>query len=183
MNPILIGVTGASGSLYAKLLAEAIQKLQIPVELVLTEAGEQVLRYEHCADLLKSVDVIHKIDNYFAPPASGTAKYKAMVVVPCSMGSLAKMAHGTCDNLLIRSADVFLKERRPLIIVPREMPMHAMHLENMAILARLGATLIPASPFFYHHPQTVEELAGTVVGKIMDHLGLEHSFYKAWGQS
>lgn len=152
------------------------------MEAVLTEAGEQVLRYEGQASFFDKVTVIHKIDNYFAPPASGTAKYKAMVVVPCSMGSLAKLAAGTCDNLLIRSGDVFLKEKRPLLIVPREMPVHAMHLENMAKLAHLGATIIPASPFFYHHPQSIEDVVGTVVGKIMDHLGLEHRFYKPWRQ-
>lgn len=181
-DPVLIGVTGASGAIYARLLAEALVELKIPVEAILTEAGEQVLRYEGESAFFDLVPVIHKIDNYFAPPASGTAKYKAMVVLPCSMGSLAKIAAGTCDNLLIRSADVFLKERRPLIVVPREMPVHAMHLENMAKIARLGATIIPASPFMYHHPKTMEELLGTVVGKVMDHLGLSHQFYKPWRQ-
>lgn len=179
--PVLIGVTGASGAIYARLLAQALVEQNIPVEAILTEAGEQVLRYEGESAFFDLVPTIHKIDNYFARPASGTAKYRAMVVVPCSMGSLAKMAAGTCDNLLIRSADVFLKERRPLIVVPREMPVHAMHLENMAALARLGALMIPASPFMYHHPKTMEDLVGTVVGKIMDHLHLDHSFYKPWG--
>jgi 4-hydroxy-3-polyprenylbenzoate decarboxylase len=103
-----------------------------------------------------------------------------MVVLPCSMGTLGKIAHSTCDNLLIRAADVFLKERRPLIVVPREMPMHLGHIENMAQIVRMGGILVPSSPFFYHHPQNIEELAGTVTGKILDLLQIEHGFYKPW---
>ena len=180
--PVLIGVTGASGTIYARRLAEVLKSLDYRVELILTEAGEQVMKYEKELDLLKYADVVHNNQNYFAPPASGTSKYLAMVILPCSMGTMGKVAHGTSDSLLTRAADVFLKERRPLLILPREMPFNAIHLENMLKLHHAGATLIAASPFFYYHPETIMDLVDTVVGKILDQMHISHSLFKPWAQ-
>lgn len=180
-TPVLLGITGASGSLYAKRFVHHALRLQIPVEAVVTVAGMQVLRYEHCADLLENCAAVYNIDDFFAAPASGSSLYAGMAVLPCSMGTLGKIATGIGDNLLTRAADVCLKERRPLVVVPREMPLSAIHLENMLRLQRAGASLLPACPHFYQHPQSIDELVDTVVAKVFSQLGLEHDLGKPWG--
>jgi 4-hydroxy-3-polyprenylbenzoate decarboxylase len=119
--------------------------------------------------------------DYKAPFASGSAGWHAMVVVPCSMGTAARIAHGISDTLLTRAADVMLKERRSLIVVPRETPLSAIHLENLAALARAGALILPAMPSFYGRPTTLEQAIDTVIARILDHLGLEHDLVKRWG--
>ncbi len=181
-NPVLIGVTGASGSIYARRLAEELVAMGIRVELIATEAGQQVLRYENESELLEIVDEVHDIKNFFSAPASGTSRYLAMVILPCSMGTLGKLAHGIGDNLLTRAGDVFLKERRKLVIVGREMPYNEFHLENMTRLSKAGAVMMSASPFFYYQPKTIDELVDTVVGKVLDQLDIEHKLYKPWMQ-
>ena len=182
MKKILLGVTGASGTIYARRLAEILKQAGHRVETVISEAGEQVMRFEKEASLLEFTDKNYDIKNYFGAPASGTARYDAMVVVPCSMGTMAKISQGTSDNLLCRAADVFLKEKRPLIIVPREMPHNLVHIRNMEQLLLSGAEILPASPFFYTHPETLLDLVDTVVGKILDRLGVEHTLYKPWAE-
>jgi len=166
-HPMLLGITGASGSIYAKRFLLQAKKLGLAVELIVTKIGEQVIKHESCESILKDCKKIHRIDDFFAPPATGGSKYLGMAVLPCSMGSLGRIAAGTSDNLLIRAADVCLKENRPLALVPREMPFSEIHLENMLKLKRAGATIIPASPHFYEHPKTMEELADTVVEKVL----------------
>lgn len=180
--PYLIGVTGASGSIYARRLAEELKKKGHVVELVATEAGEQVIKYEKEQALFDLVDVVHNHKNFFSAPASGTSKYSAMILLPCSMGSLGKVAHGVGDNLLTRAADVFIKEKRKLIIAGREMPYNEFHLENMTRLAKAGAIVMSASPFFYYHPTSMEDLVNSVVGKVLDQLEIEHDLYKPWMQ-
>jgi 4-hydroxy-3-polyprenylbenzoate decarboxylase len=165
--PIMLGITGASGSIYAKRFLSLAKKRGFAVELIITKIGEQVIKHERCESILKDGKKIHKIDDFFAPPATGSSKYAGMAVLPCSMGSLGRIAAGTSDNLLIRAADVCLKESRPLVLVPREMPFSEIHLENMLRLKRAGATIIPANPHFYEHPKTIEELADTVVEKVL----------------
>jgi 4-hydroxy-3-polyprenylbenzoate decarboxylase len=165
--PILLGITGASGSIYAKRFLLLAKKRGFAVELIITKIGEQVIKHERCESILKNCKKIHKIDDFFAPPATGSSKYLGMAVLPCSMGSLGRIAAGTSDNLLIRAADVCLKESRPLVLVPREMPFSKIHLENMLRLKRAGAVIIPANPYFYEHPKTIEELADTVVEKVL----------------
>jgi flavin prenyltransferase len=182
MKKILLGVTGASGTIYAKRVAEVLKSAGHIVETVISEAGDQVMKYEGQSELLKFSDKNYNIKNYFGGPASGTAKYDAMVVLPCSMGTMAKIAQGISDNLLCRAADVFLKERRQLIIVPREMPHNLVHLRNMEQLLLSGAELLPASPFFYNHPKTLLDLVDTVVGKILDRLEVDHELYKPWAE-
>jgi 4-hydroxy-3-polyprenylbenzoate decarboxylase len=181
-GPILIGVTGATGAIYARRLAQVLLEKQIATELIISEAGRQVIIYENETEILKLGLREHKISNLFAPPASGSANFRAMVIVPCSMGTLAKVAHGTADNLLIRAADVFLKENRRLILVPRETPYNGIHLQNMLKLSHEGALIIPASPGFYHHPTSILSLVDSVVAKILDHLEVEHNLIPPWGE-
>jgi 4-hydroxy-3-polyprenylbenzoate decarboxylase len=119
--------------------------------------------------------------DYGAPFASGSAGWHAMVVVPCSMGTAARIAHGISDTLLTRAADVMLKERRSLIVVPRETPLSAIHLENLAALARTGALILPAMPAFYGRPSTLEQAIDTVVARVIDHLGFDHDLVRRWG--
>jgi len=161
-SPIILGITGASGAIYAKRFLQLAKKKHFAVELIITKMGEAVLKHEGCQSILQHKK-IHKIDDFFAPPATGSSKYSGMVILPCSMGTLGKVAAGTSNNLLIRAADVCLKESRPLVVVPREMPFNEIHLENMLKLKRAGAVIMPACPHFYEHPKSVEEVVDTVV--------------------
>ena len=171
MSRFVLGVTGASGAIYATRTAVYLKKFGHGVSLIVTAPGREVVEFEGQAALFDSADKVFAVDDFFAECASGSADYAGMVVVPCSMGTLGRIAAGTSDNLLVRSADVCLKERRPLVIVPREMPYNLIHLENMERVTRAGAVVIPASPQFYSKPVTVEELVDTVVAKILKHLG------------
>jgi flavin prenyltransferase len=179
---VLIGVTGASGSVYAYKLALRLLQAKWNPELIITAAGEQVVRFEKMSALLKLGIPKHNNEDFFAPPASGTAQYDAMVIIPCSMGSLGKIAAGTGDSLLIRAADVFLKEKRPLLLVPRENPFNAIHLENMLKLVHSGASILPAMPHFYQHPQTMDDLVETVVDKVAAHIHPELQTSPPWNQ-
>jgi flavin prenyltransferase len=165
-SPIIIGITGASGAIYAKRFLQLAKKQNLAVELIVTKMGEAVLKHEGCQSILQHKK-IHKIDDFFAPPATGSSKYRGMVILPCSMGTLGKIAASTSNNLLIRAADVCLKENRPLVIVPREMPFNEIHLENMLKLKRAGAMIIPACPCFYKSPKNIEELVDTVVERVL----------------
>jgi flavin prenyltransferase len=178
--PLILGITGASGSIYALRLMRHLHDLGQEVHVVASESGLQVLRFEGCADLLKEADKVYANSNLFAPIASGSFLHGGMVVLPCSMASLGKMAQGIGDNLLTRSADVCLKEKRKLIVVPREMPMHTIHLRNQMLLSEAGAIILPASPSFYHHPKTIEDLVDTVLARVLDHLGLHHGISSRW---
>ncbi|MBI4227458.1 MAG: UbiX family flavin prenyltransferase [Candidatus Omnitrophica bacterium] len=185
-SPIL-AITGASGSLYGiRLLQCLIEQGTEPVVLV-SDAGRLVLKVELGADRLS--DLVgargyhqEAIANFAAPIASGSAPTAGMVIAPCSVGTAAAIAHGISANLIHRAADVTLKERRRLIVVPRETPLHAGHLQNLLTLANLGATILPAMPAFYHKPATIEDLVDTVVARILDHLGIEHPMIRRWGQ-
>ncbi|MCR5758369.1 MAG: UbiX family flavin prenyltransferase [Selenomonas sp.] len=180
---IVVGITGASGSIYALRLIEVLRKMGHEVHGVVTDSGWQVLAYE-CnltrEDLSARVDVLYDNANIGAAIASGSFKADAMVVLPCSMKTAASIAHSLSDNLLTRAADVMLKESRPLILVPRETPMHAIHLENLLKLAQLGVKIMPAAPGFYHRPKTIDDLVDMLVGKICDQLGLDAHLYARW---
>lgn len=178
--PILIGITGASGGIYAYNLIKKLIDLGKDVELIVTKTGEAVLKHESMSKLLELGLKRYKIEDFFAKPASGSSLYYAMVVVPSSMGTIGRIASGTADNLLVRSADVFLKEKRKLIIVARETPYNAIHLENMLKLDRAGATIIPASPSFYTKPQTVDDVVNTVVERIVSQLYPDAPGIKHW---
>lgn len=189
MKKIVIGITGASGSIYAKRLIEELLKAEFKVHIICTNNGRQVFFYELGIELEKWIEeikkeyadvVLEKINNLFSGVASGSHPFEAVVVVPCSMGTLGEMSHGLGKNLLTRSVDVALKEGRKVVIVPRETPLHTIHLENMVTLSKVGATILPAVPGFYHHPQSMEDLVDFVVGKILDYLKVENNLFKKW---
>ena len=187
MSRFVLGVTGASGIIYATRTAMYLKRFGHEVTLIVTHPGKQVLEYEGQSALYDYCDDVCNVDDFFAECASGSADYAGMAVVPCSMGTLGRIAAGTSDNLLVRAADVCLKERCRLVIVPREMPYNLIHIENMKRVTMAGAVVIPASPQFYSKPATIEALADTVVAKILKHLGIDASqvatVAKTWGIS
>ena len=180
MGKYILGITGASGSVYAARLAFHLKRLGHVVWAVPTDSGRKVMEYEGEQDALRICDNVVSNNEFFSPCASGSSSFAGMAVVPCSMGTLGKLANGIADNLLVRAADVCLKERRRLVVVPREMPYNAIHLENMLKLTHAGAVVIPASPHFYNHPQTIDALVDTVVAKILTHLGVDHDLSPEW---
>jgi 4-hydroxy-3-polyprenylbenzoate decarboxylase len=182
---LVLGISGASGAPYARRLLghlRAMPPSAAPsVELVLSRTAEQVWELE-CGGSPRDFDLpVYEGRDYNAPFASGSARYDAMLVLPASMSCIARIAHGTSDDLLTRAADVMLKERRPLILVPREAPYSVIHLENMLSVTRAGAVVLPASPSFYGRPQSVDELIDTVLARVLDHLGVEHALIERWG--
>jgi 4-hydroxy-3-polyprenylbenzoate decarboxylase len=190
MKKIIVGITGASGSIYSIRLIEELLKNDIAVYVICTETGKKVMKFETeidinqwIQDLKQEFSNIHleDINNLFSNVASGSFKFDAMIVLPCSMGTLGEISSGLAKNLLCRAADVALKENRRLIIVPRETPFNAIHLENMLKLSRLGVTILPAMPGFYHKPKTMEDLIDFVVGKVLDSLSIENKLFKKWG--
>lgn len=187
MNRIIIGITGASGSLYARRLIEELQKNGCELHILYSKTGAEVFEYETGNtpdDFIKrftgNIPTLHSNDNLFAPPASGSFKASAMVIVPCSMATLGGLATGSLQSLLGRSADVCLKERRKLIIVPRETPFSRIHLKNMLELTESGAVILPAMPGFYNKPGTVDDVVNFTVARILDQLGVENSLTKRW---
>lgn len=180
---IAVGVTGASGAIYGVALIKALYDSGVEVHAVYTEMGRKVLEYEcsHGLEIISRYAAVHANDDLFAPLASGSFRMNGMVVVPCSMQTLGALANASGRNLLTRAADVTLKEGRKLVVVPRETPLTAIHLENMLKLSRAGAVIMPAAPGFYHKPSTLEDMVAFMAGKILDCLGIEHSLFKRWG--
>ncbi len=184
---IVVAITGASGAPYAKRLlawlgARAKNEGDVEVGVCLSATAPEVWALECGGDIRESIDLpIWGARDYKAPFASGSAGWHAMVVVPCSMGTAARIAHGISDTLLTRAADVMLKERRTLIVVPRETPLSVVHLENLTTLARAGALVMPAMPSFYGKPETTEQLLDTVLARVIDHLGIDHDLAHRWG--
>jgi 4-hydroxy-3-polyprenylbenzoate decarboxylase len=178
---ILVAITGASGSLYAQRLLDNIYPQAHEVHVVLSNYAQAVISEELPGGLrLPSGAKMHGLKSMNVPFASGSNPFDAMVVIPCSMGTLGRIAHGISDDVLLRAADVMLKERRKLILVPRETPLSLVHLKNFELLLLAGATLIPANPSFYTLPKTVEQVADTVVARVLDHLGLPQNLVKRW---
>lgn len=180
---VVVGVSGGSGLPYAVDLLETLRSLPVETHLVVTNGAKQVVpsELEHpLADLLALADVVHKDTDLGAPIASGSFRTLGMVIVPCSAGSLAKVAHGLTDNLLARTAHVTLKERRPLVLVVREAPYPRPMLANMLAAHDAGATVMPASPGFYHRPRTIDDLVGGITARTLDALGLEHDRSPRW---
>jgi 4-hydroxy-3-polyprenylbenzoate decarboxylase len=185
-----VAVTGASGAPYARRLIEVLATHQVPTWLIVSSHGWRLFQ-EECGiadiDQLRAATggdwsgiTAYPDTDRGAKPASGSQKTAGMVVCPCSMGTLSAIAHGTSRSLVERAADVTLKERRPLILMPRETPLSLVHLRNMALVTEAGAVVMPAAPGFYHKPQRVEELVDFMVQRILDHLGLEITIAKRW---
>ena len=184
MGEIVVAITGASGAIYGKRLLETLHKMEIPSRLVVTSAGEITLKHE-CdmtkEELAKQTNsVLEHEANIGGKSASGSSKIDAVVVCPCSGTTIGKLAAGISDNLVTRSAIVAMKERRKLIIVPREAPYATVHLENMAKLSAWNTIIIPASPGFYNHPETIEDLIDFIIARILDHIGIENEIGKRW---
>jgi 4-hydroxy-3-polyprenylbenzoate decarboxylase len=187
--PVTFGITGASGAPYAVRLLRALNESGTPVRLIVSGYGLRLLAEESGIDGVDAlraatgdwsrVELYDSLDRG-ATPASGSAPSAGMVVCPCSMGTIASIAAGTSRNLVERAADVALKERRPLILVPRETPLSLIHLENMTRLTRAGATIMPAAPGFYHRPKSIDDLVDFVAARILDHLGVEHGVGARW---
>lgn len=198
-NPIAIGITGASGSAYALRLLECLLAAGRNVYLMISQAGQIVLKMESGLDLPSQPTEVQKIlterfrakpgqlqvfgrQQWLAPVASGSNPPQAMVICPCTTGSLSSIACGASNDLMERAADVMLKERRKLILVVRETPFSDIHLENMLKLSRMGAVIMPANPGFYYNPETVQDLVDFMVGRILDHLGIKQDLLPRWGE-
>jgi 4-hydroxy-3-polyprenylbenzoate decarboxylase len=182
---IVVAITGASGAIYAKLLLEKLQHLigQIDeVAVVMSDNAKQVWKFELDNDDYEKLPYkIYSKYDFMAPFASGSARFDTMVIVPCSMGTLGRIANGTSDDLVTRAADVVLKERRKLILVARDMPFNLIHIRNMQTVTEAGGIICPAIPSYYSKPKTVEEVAMTVVNRVIDLIGLENESYR-WSE-
>ncbi|TWR31326.1 UbiX family flavin prenyltransferase [Mucilaginibacter pallidiroseus] len=179
---IVVAVTGASGSIYAKLLLDKLQDLQAQiaeVAIVMSDNARQVWEFELGNTTHSSYPfTVYAKNDFMAPFASGSAKFDTMVVVPCSMGTMGRIAAGVSDDLITRAADVILKERRRLILVARDTPLNLIQIRNMATVTEAGGIICPAIPSFYSKPQTVEDVAMTVVNRVIDLIGLENESYR-----
>jgi flavin prenyltransferase len=200
MSPtVTVALTGASGMPYGLRLVESLIRAKARVYLLYSQAAHVVAKQElgvvlppRAADAERMFSERHSAkrgqlrvfgrEDWFAPVASGSNPPEAMVICPCTMGTLAAVAAGLSDNLIERAADVALKEGRKLILVPRETPFSTLHLENMLRLSRAGAVILPANPGFYHRPKKVEDLVDFIVARILDHLGVKHELMHRWGE-
>lgn len=192
-RPIVVAITGASGAPYAVRLLEALVAAKRDVQLIVSSHGLRLLQTEteirSVAELRERVGAagwdrhitVFDDNDRGASPASGSALNAGMVICPCSMGTLSAIAVGASRSLVERAADVALKERRPLVLVPRETPLSAIHLENMLRVTRAGAIVMPASPGFYHRPASVDDLVNFIVARVLDHLGVPHRLVSRWG--
>lgn len=202
MNPgeIAVAMTGASGAVYGLRLLECLLKAEISVHLMISSAAQTVVAMETdlrlpprprdlqrylAAHFSVTPGLLHCYSGvqWTAPLASGSHRIQTMVVCPCTVGAISAIARGASDNLIERAADVMLKEQRKLILVLRETPLSAIHLENMLSLARLGAVILPANPGFYHQPRGIEDLVDFIVARILDHAGMEHHLLARWGDA
>ena len=185
MHKIVIAITGASGSIYAKLLIEkllAIRNQWKDLAVVMSDNAKLVWKTELDNEDFKSYDVrFFAKDDFMAPFASGSGQYDTMVIIPCSMGTMGRIANGISDDLITRAADVILKERRKLVCVVRDTPYNLIHIRNMETLTLAGAVICPATPSFYSRPQTIEALAATVVDRVIDLCGLNIDTFR-WGK-
>lgn len=183
---IVIGITGASGSIYAKYLIDYLCELKnvnnLVIDIIFSETGKKVFIHENKEELNKNLPVrIFENDDFFAPFASGSSTADAMVIIPCSMGTLGRIAHGTSENLICRSADVILKEKKRLLLVIRETPLNLIHIKNMELICLAGGTIFPASPSFYLNPKSIDDIVNSVIHRIIDHLDINQKINR-WGK-
>lgn len=180
---ILVAITGASGTLYAQRLLDNLDAAQHEVHVVLSNYAQQVIQQEIPGGLRLPAGVkAHGLKSMNAPFASGSNPPDVMVVIPCTMGTLGRIAHGYSEDVLLRAADVVLKERKKLILVPRETPLNLVHVKNFELLIQAGATILPANPSFYAAPKTVEEVVDTVVARVLDHIGISNKLAPRWAE-
>lgn len=180
---ILVAITGASGSIYAQRLLDNLAGTTHELHVVMSRYAQAVIQQELPEGLrLPPAASVHNLKSMNAPFASGSSAADVMVVIPCSMGTLGRIAHGYSEDLLLRAADVTLKERKRLILVPRETPLSLVHIRNLELLVQAGAVILPANPSFYTRPQTIEAVADTVVARVLDHMEIKHDLVSRWGQ-
>jgi 4-hydroxy-3-polyprenylbenzoate decarboxylase len=199
LKTVTLALSGASGMAYGLRLLECLLAADLQVYLLVSQAAHIVAKQElgialparpgdlekQLSEALNARDGQLRVfgrEDWNAPVASGSNPADAMVVCPCSMGTLAAIAHGLSDNLIERAADVMLKEQKKLVLVPREAPFSVLHLENMLALARMNAVILPANPGFYHRPQSVEDIVDFIVARILDQLGVQHALMERWGK-
>lgn len=198
MKQIVVAITGASGSIYGLRLVEELLRSGCRVTLLLSKSGLEVLRFETGLEWQGSAAELQQqmrehfgagealrhfaASDLFAPVASGSSAPDAVVIAPCSMGTAGRIAAGISDNLIERVADVALKERRELLLLPRETPLNQIHLQNLLRLSQAGAQIVPAMPAFYHRPATLADLVDFMVGKLLDCLRIEHQLFPRWGE-
>ena len=184
MRRIVIGITGASGVIYGiRLLEWLAQSEEIETHLIVSRAAHTTIELETSRrgdDIEGLADRVHSPDDLAAPLSSGSFQTDGMVIVPCSMKSLSMIAYSMNDNLLVRAADVTLKERRKLVLIPRETPLHLGHLRAMVRVAETGAVILPPVPSFYHQPRTIDDIVNQTVGKILDQFGINHQLFERW---
>jgi len=182
--PLILGISGASGVVYGVETLKVLSGLGQPCHLILSRAGAQnlAIETEYTAEQVKSLATrVYEVDDLAAPPASGSFRHRGMLVAPCTIKTLSAIANSFNYNLLIRAADVCLKERRPLVLMVRETPLHQGHLELMSKAAGLGASILPPVPAFYHKPRSIMDLVHQSIGKALDLLGIEHELFRRWG--
>lgn len=191
MKKIIVGLTGASGSAYFFRLIEVLLEHEIEIHVIASEHGSQVFQYETGFCLEEQIKVwneqssntmitLEDNNNMFSAVASGSYRCDGMIIIPCSMSTMAEIANGITKSLLTRAADVMIKEQRKLVIVPRETPLSTIHLKNMYELSKVGVTILPAMPGFYNHPETLQDIINHIVGKTLDCIGIDNNNYKRW---
>lgn len=183
---ILIGISGASGAPLAVQLLKALRQTSFETHLIVTSGAKRTISEETDLDLTQLhtlVDTVHDVNDIGAPPASGSWHTAGMIVIPCSMKTLAGIHSGFCDNLLLRAADVTLKERRKLVLVPRECPLSPIHLRNQYELSMMGAVILPPVLSYYNHPETLQDVEHHLIGKTLDQFGVDYSAFRRWGEA
>jgi len=183
--PVVVAMTGATGAIYGIRLLQALGQAGVETHLVLSRWAEATILAETSwkpTDVRALADHVWDEDDLEAPPASGSLLTRGMLVAPCSMKSLAAIAHGITENLIHRAAEVTMKERRTLLLLVREAPLSVIHLENMLRVARAGVLVVPPVPAFYARPRTIEEMVDHTVGRMLDHVGVEHDLVRRWGE-
>jgi flavin prenyltransferase len=179
----VVGISGASGVIYGIRLLEVLKESKIETHLVMTPAAKITITTEteySVPSVEKLASRVHRYNDISAVISSGSFKTDGMILIPCSMHTLGALASGVADNLLLRAAEVTMKEHRPLVVVPRETPLSLIHIENMERLARAGAIIVPAMPGFYEQPKSVSDIVAHLVGKVLDVIGVEHTLFKRW---
>lgn len=180
---IVVAITGASGVIYGKRLLEVLKHKKIETHLIISKAAEKVIQHEleiNPKDIKKLATRAYEPDDLTAPLMSGSFQTDGMIVIPCSMKTLAGITHGFADNLILRAADVALKERRRLVIVPRETPLNTVHIRNMLTAAKLGVSVVPAMPAFYNKPQKIDDMVDFIIGRVLDCFNIDHNLFKRY---
>jgi 4-hydroxy-3-polyprenylbenzoate decarboxylase len=182
---IIIGITGASGVIYGIEILKELTKKDLEIHLIISEPGKKniILETDYTIGDVKSMaDKVYDNDELEAPPASGSFLTNGMIVAPCTINTLSGIANSYSENLMIRAADVTLKEKRKLVLLVRETPLHKGHLKLMSMAADMGAHILPPIPSFYHHPKTIEDIIRPTIGKVFDYFEIEHHLYERWGE-